>query len=58
MEKNQDRYSVFDMSKSHYSDYGDYSGGQKSSGRAGDDARTVAKNKVAFFKNAGVLIRD
>jgi len=46
------------MSKSHYSDYGDYSGGQKSSGRAGDDARTVAKNKVAFFKNAGVLIRD
>lgn len=58
-EKNQDRYSVFDMSKSHYSDYGDYNIAQRSSGSSGvDDPKTAARNKIAFFKNAGVIVRD
>ena len=51
---NSRRYSVFDMSKSYYSDQGDFN-----SSRLGiDNSRTVGKNKTAFFKKTGVLIRE
>lgn len=48
------RYSVFDMSKSYYSDQGDFS----SSKLGIDNSRTVGKNKTAFFKKTGILIRE
>ena len=43
------------MSKSYYSDQG----GDFNSSRLGiDNSRTVGKNKTAFFRKTGVLIRE
>lgn len=54
-QENSRRYSVFDMSKSYYSDQGEFS----SSSKLGiDNSKTVGKNKTAFFRKTGVLIRD
>ena len=47
-------YSVFDMSKSYYSDQGDFN----TSKLGIDNSRTVGKNKTAFFKKTGILIRE
>lgn len=54
------QYSVFDMSKSRYSDYeGMDENHYKSSGSSGvDDPRTAIRNKIAFFRNSGMLVRD
>ena len=48
------RYSVFDMSKSYYSDQGDFNNSKLGI----DNSRTVGKNKTAFFKKTGILIRE
>lgn len=48
------------MSKSRYSDYeGMDENHYKSSGSSGvDDPRTAIRNKIAFFRNSGMLVRD
>lgn len=46
------------MSKSHYSDYGDYNAQRSSASSGVDDPKTAVRNKIAFFKNAGVIVRD
>ncbi len=59
IDRNKDRYSIFDMSRSHYSDYADLNNLGGSSGSSGiEDSRTAIRNKVAFFKNTGVIVKD
>ena len=48
-----EKYSVFDMSRSYYSDQG------FNDSKIGiSSQKTVGKNKAAFFKKSGVLIRE
>lgn len=48
------------MSHSRYSDYGTQDDNfYKSSGSSGvDDPRTAVRNKIAFFRNSGMLVRE
>lgn len=59
-ERNKDRYSIFDMSRSHYSDVGpNDTNFNMSNGSSGvEDSRTAARNKAAFFRNSGLIVRD
>lgn len=50
----QSGYSVFDMSRSYYSEQG----GMNESKLGIENSRTVGKNKTAFFKTSGILVRQ
>jgi hypothetical protein len=47
--------------RSEYDEYGgqqDYNMNKKSNGIGIDDPRTVLRNKIAFLKNKGIIIRE
>lgn len=59
-EKNRDHFSIFDASRSHYSEYGSNEPNTyMSNGSSGvEDVRTAIRNKVAFFKSSGLIVRE
>lgn len=54
-DRDDENYSVFDLSRSYCSDQGDYG---KSSKLGIENSRTIGKNKNAFFKKSGILMRE
>jgi hypothetical protein len=60
VEPAKDRFSVFDMSRSSYSEYlpQDDNSFKGIRGAGVEDPRTALRNKIAFFRNSGVIVRD
>lgn len=57
-DKNKEQFSIFDMNRSNYSDYGRNDDYYRSNGSSGvDDPRTAIRNKIAFFRSSGMLVR-
>lgn len=46
------------MSKSRYSEFGDNNGQGYNLSSGTEDNRTANRNKTAFFKNSGMIVRD